>query len=246
LADLRNWFVGLLLMACYGIGHGNPLILFKPGSDQGSGKAAVLALPLGAQVTITSITSRCKAARGNAVRIYDLDSGECGILPAIGPGVFHQPSLDQTLQGNTLVGESVQFALEAGLFVWYDLYTSRACVAGFCNTTFATSEGPPDPTSVRINSFTANPNSMIAGNQTELSWTTSNATSCTLGDNQGGGPVSVSLNGSASRIPLVTTTFTFICQGSNGPAISNVVVTVDEPLPEDIFSDGFESLIPIQ
>ena len=231
-------------MACYGLGHGNPLILFKPGSDQDSGKAAVLALPLGEQVSITLITSRCKAARGNAVRIYDLDSGECGIVPAIGPGVFHQPSLDQTLQGNTLVGESVQFALEAGLFVWYDLYTSRACVVESCNTMFVATRPPTNTHSVRINSFAANPDPIIVGNQTQLSWTTSYATSCTLRDNQGEGPVSVSLNTTVSRTPLVTTIFTLTCQGTNGPVTRNVSVTVNESLPGDIFSDGFESLIP--
>lgn len=73
--------------------------------------------------------------------------------------------------------------------------------------------------------LSASPNPVRYGDRATLTWTSSNATSCTAG-----GPWlnSPALNGSGLTDPLTAdTTFTFQCTGPNGPsALQSVTVTV--------------------
>ena len=132
---------GVILIGFFGACYGNPLILFTPESVRDLSNKRVLLLPNGHSANIESISQRCNAGRRGDFNAYDLASGQCHSLAAIGPASFHQPSMNRPLQGSLLKGRPVQVALDTGLFVWYDLATSRACVVGSCNTVF---EPPPD------------------------------------------------------------------------------------------------------
>ena len=77
---------------------------------------------------------------------------------------------------------------------------------------------PPAPTLV----FTATPTTITVGGSSELSWSTTNATSCALG---GGSP-----NGSVVVTPIITTTFSTSCFGPGGSVSAWITVTVN-PTP---------------
>lgn len=80
------------------------------------------------------------------------------------------------------------------------------------------------PANPVITSFVANPQTIIAGQVTLLSWTTSNVMSASLDNGIG----VVSVNGSISINPSVTTTYTLTATGAAGttPVTQQVIVTV--------------------
>ena len=85
-------------------------------------------------------------------------------------------------------------------------------------------------TAPRILSFTANPSTITADNETVLEWTTSNATEVTISD------VAGTLDVAAGRTvvrPTETTTYTLTATGASGttPVTRNVTVTVHQ-VPE--------------
>lgn len=94
---------------------------------------------------------------------------------------------------------------------------------------------PPPPGSVTINSFTVSPTSMLEGEQVTLSWTTSDADSCTgtaTGDVGGWNGAAVARNFNGLNITIATAgayTFTLQCAGNNGPVTRNRSVIVNEP-----------------
>ncbi|MFZ2594010.1 MAG: hypothetical protein WAX38_04535 [Minisyncoccia bacterium] len=88
----------------------------------------------------------------------------------------------------------------------------------------------PNPTST----FTATPTTIMSGTNTSLTWTSTNASSCTL--KNGATTILSSLNQTAySYGPLTTTTLSLVCQplpGAPGSAITkNVTITVTSPVP---------------
>jgi hypothetical protein len=84
-----------------------------------------------------------------------------------------------------------------------------------------TSAPPPAPTV----SISANPASIQGGESATLTWTSTNATSCTI--DQGIGTVNTS--GSTTVSPSSTTTYTIIATGPGGTATSSATVTVTPP-----------------
>ena len=85
-------------------------------------------------------------------------------------------------------------------------------------------------TAPRILSFTANPSTIIEGNDTVLEWTTSNATEVTISDVTGTLAVAA---GRAVVSPTETTTYTLTATGASGttPVTRTVTVTVHQ-VPE--------------
>jgi len=81
---------------------------------------------------------------------------------------------------------------------------------------------PPSPTLV------ANPSSILSGNSSALTWTVSNASSCSI-DN-GVGAVSAS-GGSTAVSPGASTTYTITCTGTGGTGTASATVTVTQPAP---------------
>jgi len=92
-----------------------------------------------------------------------------------------------------------------------------------CSVTVIVTAAPLAPVCL---SFTATPISGAPGSQRTLTWTTSNANTASI--SQGVGPVSV--NGSTSVNPSVTTTYTLFLVGANNETSNcNVTVTVVVP-----------------
>ncbi len=93
---------------------------------------------------------------------------------------------------------------------------------GYCQADAACSNPP-----AVVTSFTANPNPVVRGNSTAISWSSSNATSCTSPDfTTGGTPsgiVSVPITSVGSANPTIT------CTGPGGSGGSSVYISVNEP-----------------
>ena len=80
----------------------------------------------------------------------------------------------------------------------------------------------PAPT---IDSFGASPSTIDEGQSATLSWTTTNATSCTINGS------AVAVDGSTTVSPTSTTTYTLTATGAGGSVSQNVTVTVNEVTP---------------
>jgi hypothetical protein len=87
-----------------------------------------------------------------------------------------------------------------------------------------TYSGTPAPTV----SLTANPTTINSGSGSTLSWSSTNATSCS-GSGAWSGPKSIS--GSQSVSPTTNSTYNLSCTGSGGTASDSAAVTVRAPSP---------------
>jgi hypothetical protein len=76
---------------------------------------------------------------------------------------------------------------------------------------------PPAPTA----SLSANPTSIKVGKSATLSWSSTNATSCT-----GSGFTASGTSGSTGVTPSATTTYSITCSGNGGSAKATATVTV--------------------
>jgi uncharacterized protein (DUF1800 family) len=84
---------------------------------------------------------------------------------------------------------------------------------------------PPAPTLV----LTASPTSVLTGGASTLSWSSTNATSCTASGGWSGGKAT---SGTESTGPLsAATTFVLTCVGDGGSAVQSTTVNVTEPPP---------------
>jgi hypothetical protein len=88
---------------------------------------------------------------------------------------------------------------------------------------------PPPPVEPTV-TLTANPTTIAAGESATLTWTSTNATSCTAFLGWSG---SKPLNGSASVSPTETTTYQLDCTGPGGVGSDDALVTVTVEEPED-------------
>ena len=103
------------------------------------------------------------------------------------------------------------------------------------DVTKSTSE-PPPPGEVAITNFSASPSTITEGQSTTLSWTTSNATSCTPSGGAGGWSArTITLPNSSTTVTISTAdsyVFTLTCAGDAGsPAVASRTVTVNPPPP---------------
>ncbi len=93
-----------------------------------------------------------------------------------------------------------------------------------------TVNAPPPPTPVIT--FSANPTNVANGGSSTLTWSATNATSCSASaspaNSQWSGTQSVSGNRSITNL-TATTTFTITCTGAGGSASQTAVVTVAAP-----------------
>jgi hypothetical protein len=86
-------------------------------------------------------------------------------------------------------------------------------------TSVVVEASPPAPTLA----LTANPTTIVAGANATLSWTSSNATTCTA---SGGWSGNRPLSGSVSVSPGTTTTYILACTGASGSTNDSATVTV--------------------
>ena len=84
---------------------------------------------------------------------------------------------------------------------------------------------PPPPTTV--DGFTAAPATITAGETTTMSWTTTGATDVSIDNGVG----AVAVDGNATVIPTVDTTYTLTATGTGGTATAIAAVTVNATLP---------------
>ena len=84
----------------------------------------------------------------------------------------------------------------------------------------------------RIDSFTANPSSILPGESTNLSWSVANATDIVIDQNVG----TVAANGTRQVFPTNTATFNLTARGPGGMASRAVTVTVTGPPPAGVSS----------
>jgi PKD repeat protein len=109
------------------------------------------------------------------------------------------------------------------------IYTLTATGPGGTTTKTATvTVTQPAPTAT----FSAVPTSIIAGQSSTLTWSTTNATSISIDNGVGSKPVS----GSTSVSPTTTTTYTLTATGPGGTTIKTATVTVTQPAPTISFS----------
>lgn len=104
-------------------------------------------------------------------------------------------------------------------------------------TTLTQAVGSPTP----AGSLSANPGSIMQGNSSSLSWSSSNATSAAI--DSGVGPVTPVAGGSVSVSPSATTTYTLTLTGPGGQTNKQATVTVIG-LPTGTFSANPTSIGP--
>src|SRR5207253_3088853 len=100
----------------------------------------------------------------------------------------------------------------------YDLTATGQGGTVHCQATVSVNQPPAAPTCT----LSANPTSIVSGNSSTLSWTTSNASSVTLSPNVG----SVSPGGSLAVTPSQTITYTLTATGQGGTVNCNATITV--------------------
>ncbi|HEY3909790.1 MAG TPA: G1 family glutamic endopeptidase [Stellaceae bacterium] len=96
--------------------------------------------------------------------------------------------------------------------------------AGGASLTPCTAGSFTTPPPVVTASLSASPKSISAGQSSTLSWSSSNAASCT-----GQGFTASGISGSAPVSPSVTTSFSVTCTASGDPATAMATVTVSSP-----------------
>jgi hypothetical protein len=88
--------------------------------------------------------------------------------------------------------------------------------------TISTTPAPPTVT------LTANPTTITSGQSSLLTWSTTNATTCTA---SGGWTGTKATSGSQSVSPTSTTTYTLTCTGTGGSDSASATVTISTPAP---------------
>jgi peptidoglycan-associated lipoprotein len=86
---------------------------------------------------------------------------------------------------------------------------------------------PPKPQAARINSFTAEPQTIQRGQSATLSWSVANATDISLDQGLG----TVAANGTRQVFPANTTTYTLTARSGGGNDMRSVTVNVTVPEP---------------
>ena len=102
----------------------------------------------------------------------------------------------------------------------------------------ATPPPPPIPTLT----LSASPTTITAGQQSTLTWSSTNATACTATGTYWGG--SRPTSGTFVTAPTTTATFSLSCTGAGGTASNQVTVTVSvpPPPPPGAFTEGMVTL----
>lgn len=98
------------------------------------------------------------------------------------------------------------------------------------------SSSPPPPTTPTV-SLAANPATITLGQPSTLTWSSTNATSCTA---SGAWTGTKAVSGSQSVSPTATSTYTLTCTGTGGSTGQNTTITVGSAGSTTFFTEGFE------
>ncbi len=127
----------------------------------------------------------------------------------------------------TVVSNAVYNVNAAGYW-WNVDFNSGVDGWGYENFLEKTTPTPP-PTPQPTVSITATPSSISSGSSSTLTWSSTNATSCTA---SGGWSGSKQTSGTQSVSPTATTNYTITCTGAGGTVAQSVTVTVAPTLPQ--------------
>lgn len=97
----------------------------------------------------------------------------------------------------------------------------------FCDKVVPPPPPPPPPATTTV-SLLANPTTIVSGATSTLSWTSTNATSCTASDGWSGVKATTS---SEIVSPVATTTYILVCSGATNSATSSATVNVTPAPP---------------
>ncbi len=133
----------------------------------------------------------------------------------------------------TTWGEFVDSRLYRNRDTWmymddFAMATSESALPTYNNSGGQTSPPPPSPTPAPTVSLSANPTSVTSGNSSTLTWSSTNATSCTASNGWSG---TKSTSGTQSVTPTANTTYTLTCTGSGGNSNTSTSVTVASAPP---------------
>lgn len=120
--------------------------------------------------------------------------------------------------------------------------TGTLIVDDFSLTSGAVSPPPPPPPGAPTLTLSANPTTITAGQQSTLTWNSTNTTSCTASNGWTG---SKALSGNETVSPAATATYVLSCTGAGGNISQQVTVTVNAvppPPPPGGFSEGMVTL----
>jgi len=106
-------------------------------------------------------------------------------------------------------------------FKYFNLFFAIAVLVFIAGCTGAS------PTTPIINSFSANPSTIIVGESSTLSWSVTDATSVTINQSIG----SVSLISTTTVSPATTTTYTLTATNAIGSVTATTTITVNPALP---------------
>ncbi|MEO8307654.1 MAG: GDSL-type esterase/lipase family protein [Pseudomonadota bacterium] len=121
----------------------------------------------------------------------------------------------------------------------FDRATSGPNLSGYATAVGVST--PPDATPAPTIALTATPPSIVTGSTAQLSWSSTNATSCTA---SGGWSGNKSTSGSATTAALSsTTTFGLNCSGPGGSGSATTLVTVTAPVPTVSLSANPTSIV---
>jgi hypothetical protein len=167
---------------------------------------------------------------GCAVNVGD----SSGILPNSWQWVNYQDgNISTTFDVSFAAAGNHNFTLtgrEPGVNVDKILLTSDSCVPSGDGSNCQSGGG-----GVPIVMLTANPTNIASGASSNLSWSSSNATTCSA---SGGWTGTKSTSGTQSVSPTSTTTYNLTCTGVGGSASDSTVVTVGSSVLGDLNNDG--------
>ena len=143
-----------------------------------------------------------------------------------------------TQAGGNLGTITSQSTVFAGSFNWWNVNFDTG-VGGWSAENFLTKYTAPvvNPNPAPVTTLSASPSTITSGNSATLTWSSTNATSCTA---SGGWAGARATSGTSSFSPTSNTTYTLACAGAGGTDSKSVTVTVSTttvvPLPP---SSGF-------
>ena len=168
------------------------------------------------------VTLSWRTTGADRVELQEDSSGDFTVIS----GASTSPDGSYRRTENTAVSRDFRLVAYAG---------TQSLISNTVGVTWRADE--PDPP-CEIDSFSANPDTITQGEDTRLSWSTTNGTGASI--NQGVGSVTPVARGSVPDDPEETTTYTLTCSGPGGDDTASVEVTVVPP-PEPCVIDSFSA-----
>lgn len=209
-----------------GTGEGNTpnptgvmdLQLFPPNNDHNV--VAAFKVPQNGTYVISNIgVRRVSSTSNNArLRVFNAAGTELTVLNATSNQDWVTTATTYNL-GNLSAGQYIYFGVDR------NGTTNSSDATEIAWTITATPSAPPPPPTLNLN---ASPTTIQSGSSATLTWSSTDATSCTASGAWSG---TKALSGSESVSPTATSTYSMTCTGQSGNASQSVTVNVTPPPP---------------